>query len=212
MSAEAPSRDDEITDALVRAVAQERERMRNWLHDTTLQTLEYVAGGGYGENADALELMQVARRGADELRSSIERLGEEPGDDLVGALRRVISDAQLFAAHSIELVIGHTDASVSHANGAAVAHAVREALTNARKHADASHVVVYCEEDHGRAFVTVKDDGAGFEPDRLDRQLGIRHSIVERMSDRGGKALIESAPGEGTLVTLTLGTYLGLGA
>ncbi|MBA2580006.1 MAG: ATP-binding protein [Thermoleophilaceae bacterium] len=194
------------------AVAQERERIRNWLHDTTLQTLEYVAGGGYSQDANAIELMQVAARGAHELRSSIERLGEEQGDDLVSGLRAVVSDAQLFASHSIDLVAAHTDASVSSSDGAAVVDAVREALTNARKHAGAGRVVVFCEEDRGRALVTVKDDGVGFEPHRLDKQLGIRHSIVERMSARGGRALVESRPGEGTLVTLTLGTYLGLGA
>ena len=207
-----PAADAASADAVAQAVAQERERIRNWLHDTTLQTLEYIASGGYSQDANGTELMNVASRGAAELRSSIERLGEEYGDDLVSALRGVVSDAQLFAAHSIDLVVGHTDASVAHADGVAVADAVREALTNARKHAGARRVVVFCEEDRGRALVTVKDDGAGFEPRSLDRQLGIRHSIVERMSARDGKALVESRPGEGTLVTLTLGTYLGLGA
>ena len=207
-----PAADAASADAVAQAVAQERERIRNWLHDTTLQTLEYVAGGGYSQDANAAELMQVASRGAQELRSSIERLGEEQGDDLVSGLRAVVSDAQLFASHSIDLVAAHTDASVSSADGAAVVDAVREALTNARKHACAGRVVVFCEEDRGRALVTVKDDGVGFEPRCLDKQLGIRHSIVERMSARGGRALVESRPGEGTLVTLTLGTYLGLGA
>ena len=212
LKAVAHSGTEPTTSAVAQAVAQERERIRNWLHDTTLQTLEYVAGGGYGQDANASELMQVAARGAQELRSSIERLGEEPGDDLVAGLRAVVSDAQLFASHSIDMVAAHTDASVSSADGAAVVDAVREALTNARKHACAKRVIVFCEEDRGRALVTVKDDGAGFEPNRLDKQLGIRHSIVERMSARGGRALVESRPGEGTLVTLTLGTYLGLGA
>ena len=198
--------------AVAEAIAAERERIRNWLHDTTLQTLEYVAGGGYSQDANAAELMQVAARGAHELRSSIERLGEEQGDDLVSGLRTVVSDAQLFASHSIDLVAAHTDASISSSDGAAVVDAVREALTNARKHACARRVVVFCEEDRGRALVTVKDDGVGFEPRRLDKQHGIRYSIVERMSARGGRALVESRPGEGTLVTLTLGTYLGLGA
>lgn len=205
-----PAADD--ADPIARAVGHERERIRNWLHDTTLQTLEYIAAGGYGQDANAAELMNVASRGAAELRSSIERLGEEDGEDLVSALRAVISDSRLFASHSIDLVEGHTDGSVLHADGAAIAEAVREALTNVRKHANARRVIVFCEEDRGRVLVTVKDDGAGFEPRRLDRKLGIRHSIVERMTARGGQALVESRPGEGTLVTLTLGTYLGLGA
>ncbi len=49
----------------------------------------------------------------------------------------------------------------------------------------------------------MRDAGAGFDPARVHpARLGLRRSIVERMADWGGQALVRSAPGEGTTVTL----------
>lgn len=51
--------------------------------------------------------------------------------------------------------------------------------------------------------VTVRDAGAGFDPARVDPvRLGLRRSIVERITEWGGRASIRSAPGEGTVVSL----------
>ena len=45
--------------------------------------------------------------------------------------------------------------------------AVREAVTNAAKHAGAAKVVVFAEvDDDGALFVSVHDDGCGFDPAR----------------------------------------------
>jgi signal transduction histidine kinase len=55
----------------------------------------------------------------------------------------------------------------------------------------------------GGIQVQVGDDGAGFEPVTVPTErLGVRVSIVERMSSAGGHAEISSAPGKGTTVTL----------
>ena len=207
----AESRSDaELAGSVARAVAEERERVRNWLHDTALQTLEYIAAGGYAPEVSAADLMTVAAHGAADLRASIARPGEGmEGDDLVEGLRVVVEEGERLSAVSVELVVGSTDCSVRGGDAAALVDAAREALTNVRKHAAADRVVVFCEELRGRALVTVKDDGVGFDPLTVTKRLGIRHSIAERMARRGGQALIESRPGEGTLVTLTIGTYLG---
>jgi signal transduction histidine kinase len=55
--------------------------------------------------------------------------------------------------------------------------------------------------------VTVRDDGAGFDADRLDDarragRLGVAQSIIGRMSGIGGTAVVDSAPGRGTEVEL----------
>ncbi|MGP7998610.1 MAG: ATP-binding protein [Streptosporangiaceae bacterium] len=51
--------------------------------------------------------------------------------------------------------------------------------------------------------VTVRDEGAGFDPARLGpARLGVRRSITERITDCGGSAAVRSAPGAGTLVRL----------
>ena len=54
----------------------------------------------------------------------------------------------------------------------ALAGAVGEALANAAKHGRSSHVVVYVEPDDDELFVSVKDDGVGFDPDATDEGVG----------------------------------------
>jgi len=183
---------------VAQALDAERARVRAWLHDTLLQQLEYIAAGGYADDVDPRELMRVAAGAATELRAYVE--GTPAGDDtLVERLRRIIEDEQALAPHEIRLVFGEVDGSV---DGTELADAAREAITNARKHARASQVVVSCHVTAGAGTVVVTDDGIGFDPVRTARGTGLRESIVGRMERAGGTAVIESRPGDGTRITL----------
>jgi signal transduction histidine kinase len=51
--------------------------------------------------------------------------------------------------------------------------------------------------------VSVTDRGCGFDPSAVPSGTGLRASITARMTEAGGTAHIESAPGEGTIVRLT---------
>jgi signal transduction histidine kinase len=90
----------------------------------------------------------------------------------------------------------------------AIAHAVREALANVASHAGTGEAWVKVslaapDAEPGGVLVTVRDEGAGFDPSRVDpTRLGLRRSIVERIADWGGQASVRSAPGEGTEVSL----------
>jgi len=58
---------------------------------------------------------------------------------------------------------------------------------------------------HGhQAFsIEIGDKGAGFDPDLIPTErLGVRVSILERVASAGGQARIDTAPGEGTVVSL----------
>jgi len=74
-------------------------------------------------------------------------------------------------------------------------------LMNVRKHAGTSQAVVTIEPAHGGMRMTVRDDGKGFDPS-LGTGFGTTQSIIERMAEVGGSAEIDSAPGDGTRVTL----------
>jgi signal transduction histidine kinase len=88
---------------------------------------------------------------------------------------------------------------------AAIANAVREALSNVAAHAGTGEAWVEVSlPAPGRLQVTVRDRGAGFDPADIDRtRLGLRRSIAERMADCGGQASIWSAPGQGTVASLS---------
>ena len=81
-----------------------------------------------------------------------------------------------------------------------MAGAVGEALTNAAKHGDAGHATVYVEQDGDIVFVSVKDDGRGFDPAATVEGVGMERSIRGRMAEAGGRVEIDGNPGHGTEV------------
>jgi signal transduction histidine kinase len=66
---------------------------------------------------------------------------------------------------------------------------------------------VLIEDDGDAVVVSVRDDGVGFDRDRLESaraagRLGVASSVIGRMSAVGGTATVTSKPGAGTEVEL----------
>jgi signal transduction histidine kinase len=86
---------------------------------------------------------------------------------------------------------------------------VQEALGNIKKHAQAQRVWINLSVSDGRLSVTVRDDGIGFDPRKIDPAKGREGSLGminmhERAQMLGGKLLITSAQGRGTTVVLSV--------
>jgi signal transduction histidine kinase len=81
---------------------------------------------------------------------------------------------------------------------------VQEAITNITKYARAKQVWIGLAPRNGEAQITVRDDGVGFDVTALPRSayglLGMRY----RVEASGGSLKITSAPGQGTLIQVTL--------
>jgi anti-sigma regulatory factor (Ser/Thr protein kinase) len=205
---EALGEDDDVT-TLDPVAGQARREERDWvrghLHDTALQILEFIAGDGFGTGLSADKISSLAGGAARDLRRWIESGDQEDCDaQLVPELEQVTAEARSLNSR-VELVVGHIATPPTSDQVAALAGAVREAVTNARKHAKATSVVVRVETDpDGRTAVTVTDDGVGIDPELMAsaKGLGVKGSIVGRMKRVGGHASLEGAPGGGTLVTL----------
>jgi signal transduction histidine kinase len=81
----------------------------------------------------------------------------------------------------------------------------REALNNARKHADASLVRIRLERDDSVLRLSIRDNGQGFDMNSDNHRAGFGlRSMQERAEVIGGRLNIESAPMEGTRVVLEL--------
>jgi two-component system NarL family sensor kinase len=82
---------------------------------------------------------------------------------------------------------------------------VQELLTNAIKHAEAHSVMVQCSENENRLYITVEDDGKGFEPASVELKEGIGLSnIRNRVNLLQGSVEISSRPGEGTTFSIEI--------
>jgi signal transduction histidine kinase len=92
--------------------------------------------------------------------------------------------------------------NVSPAMAQALAPAVRTLLHNVRRHAAATTVTVHADElSDGSWEVTVQDDGVGFDPAHAFG-YGLRVQAGSRLREAGMSVAVESAPGEGTWVTI----------
>jgi two-component system, NarL family, sensor histidine kinase UhpB len=79
----------------------------------------------------------------------------------------------------------------------------QEALSNAQQHSGADHVRAELVRSGDRVQLTVADDGSGFTFDQAARGLGIA-GMRERALLVGGDLQVESRPGSGTTVRLTV--------
>jgi two-component system, NarL family, sensor kinase len=82
---------------------------------------------------------------------------------------------------------------------------VQELLTNAIRHAKASQIVVQCSQNGNAFFITVEDNGIGFDAKAIHLKNGIGLSNVKsRVDYLGGKIDIASAVGDGTTINVEL--------
>ena len=182
---------------------EERAWVRGHLHDTALQILEFIAGDGFGTGLAADKIAALAGGAARDLRRWLDMPIGTCQAELVPELRQVAGEARKLGREDVELVLGRIESPPTGEQASAIAGAVREALTNARKHAQASRVIVHVEARGGTASVTVTDDGVGIDKARIGRGLGLGGSIVGRMKRVGGEAVIQRVPGGGTRIELT---------
>jgi signal transduction histidine kinase len=183
---------------------RERQRVAAHLHDSVLQTLALVQ-----RQADhPVAVARLARRQEHALRAWMAGEAELTCETLTAALRDVVAEVEDEEGIAVELTaIGDRPLDPA---GEALAAAVREALRNAAQHAPGAKVFVFAEISERAGEVFVRDDGPGFElavvaPERR----GIRDAIVGRMASVGGRAHVESVPGEGTEVALRIGPPAG---
>ena len=189
----------------VRAHAMEAERVRvdAIVHDSVLTTLLYAA------RADTPEAQRLAATMASNAIGHLRDAALVSPDD--GSTVRV-SALALSTREAIELLEGGFDVTSSRLGTRSMPAAAADAAQSAAVQA-AVNSVNHAGSDvtrsvkmtawHGGIQIIVSDDGRGFDLQQVpSERLGVRVSIIERMSNVGGKADIRSAPGQGTTVTI----------
>jgi signal transduction histidine kinase len=187
-----------------RAREEERQRFAAHLHDSVLQTLALVQRQAH----DPAAVSRLARRQEHALRAWMAGESELASETLAAALREIVAEVEEEYRMTVELTaIGDRPLD---GKGEALVAAAREALRNVGRHAPGAPVYMFCEIGRDRAEVFVRDEGPGFLTDEVaSERRGIRDAMVGRMAVSGGRATIDSTPGEGTEVALLLGPHRG---
>jgi signal transduction histidine kinase len=168
-------------------VLAERERLARDIHDTIAQgftsitMLLQAAEAEVGPNRHLELALRAARENLAETRGLVAALAPPAldGGSLVEALRRLARDFDLPADLAVEGRPRPLDTVEI-----VLLRVTQEALTNVRKHAGASRVLVSL--DYGDPVrLTVADDGRGFAPGGVERGFGLR-GMRSRVEQAGG--------------------------
>jgi signal transduction histidine kinase len=193
---------DLMLERQARARAEERADIAAHMHDSVLQTLALIQRRAEDPHA----VVQLARAQERELRSWLFE-GRAPGDADISSFAEGVRQIQrdVEALHGVPIeVVTVADCPLDEHLTALLA-AAREATVNAAKWSGAAVISVFAEVEPDKVNVAVRDRGKGFDPAAVpgDRK-GVAESIRGRMTRHGGEATVQSAPGEGTKVTLTM--------
>lgn len=197
---------------------REREQLARSIHDSVLQVLALVRRRGDEIGGEAAELGRMAGEQEVRLRSLVTNGPETavagpsgPGGgaasgapvDLRDTLRRLESVRVSVSAPATPVLLpGHTAAELT--------AAVVAALDNVERHCPpTTRAWVLVEDEDHAVTVTVRDDGPGMPPGRVERaredgRLGVAQSILGRVRDLGGTTELYSEPGEGTEIEMAV--------
>jgi signal transduction histidine kinase len=195
----------------------ERRRIASDLHDGVVQDLAGVsfelAGAARepGLPPDAARLLDAAaasvRANITALRSML--IDIYPPD--VAALGLPVALDELAAntsgpALTVDVDVAGLPAHLSDERAAVLYRTAREALRNVAAHAGATRATVRAGTGRGTVWLSVTDDGAGFDPADLDERAAAGHFGLKGLDglarDIGGTFRVESSPGSGTMVVM----------
>jgi two-component system sensor histidine kinase UhpB len=198
--------------AALAAQEEERARVARDLHDEVNQSLtglllrlEAAREAAPPELEPALaDTKALAHQAMRELLDLARRLRPTALDDL-GLAAAIAGLVERLGAGEIEAAIEiEGDFSDLGDDAQLVVYRVaQEALANAARHSGAEHVAVTLRHGPEEVELTVLDDGRGFAFDEADRGLGIG-GMRERALLVDGELTLESRPGAGTTVRLTI--------
>jgi len=200
------------------AVLQERNRLARELHDSVTQSLfgvnmyadaaeHFLASEEVDAAADNLtKLRRTARDALGQMRLLIYRLRppilEEEG--LAAALEARLETVETRAGLKTKLELTGMEELPKDVENELYSIAI-EALNNTLKHANAERVSVSLSQKDGTFNMEIADDGSGFDLDSAQESggLGLR-GMQERVAQLGGHFKIESQPGQGTRIYVTV--------
>ena len=202
----------ELLEQLADMEERERTLLAEAIHDGPMQLVVAVmmrleTSGIAGETIDEVELERLIVT----LETSIQRLRTlitaltppDLSNGLGDALRKLAEGIFLGTATEIT-VIGQGHVNLTPLSTGNAHRILREALVNARKHAQAGHIVLELAEQRGTVVSRLTDDGIGaISLDAGPGHLGMATMRARAEAD-GGRLEVTSAPGAGTSVVLTL--------
>jgi signal transduction histidine kinase len=199
-------------------VLRERNRIAREIHDTLAQGLigikvqievakELIEQAPAQAFAHLNRAQALADASVEEAHHSVWALrgGSDTEADLAGAVTRMVEALTLHTPLQLSLQIKGEPPELDAEHFLQLLRLLREAVVNVIRHAHARHLGVEIENCEGVLQIVVRDDGRGFVPgaEFAERDFGLT-GMRERAQRIGAKFRLTSAPGQGTVVEVTL--------
>jgi signal transduction histidine kinase len=222
------SRDAEVRAASRRILAtSERELQRIVLdmHDgpvqdlfaalSQLQVLERSLAGDPSSQKRAQQATALLERALGEIRNFIGAF-RPPGferRELGAIIEGLAVQHETLTNQTVELTVSQDLGDCALATKIAIYRILQEALANGHRHSGATRQRVEVARRDQSLVLTVSDDGKGFDPQRVlarEADVGVEgghfglRGIQDRVAMLGGTFALESAPGRGTALTVTV--------
>jgi len=202
------------------AIIEERRRIAREIHDGVAQSLGYlnlktkqVSDSVSSQNTvkaltELGDIRQIVQDTYEDIRESIDQLTTEIRN--LPIIPALASYAREFGDNNgirVKFNAPRPFPPLSPVAELQLLRITQEALTNVRRHAQATNVVVKLEKTSQAVEMLIKDNGQGFNLSDLEKSPPGYHGlniIRERAESLGGSLNISTAPGEGTEVRVSL--------
>lgn len=200
-------------DAIVEAQEKERQQMANDLHDNlgsriaTLKLLIEDAQHNTKEEQDMhfKKLSQITEETYQEVRkiAHSNQSGALISSGLIPSMK-VIAE-QISGTHGLKVEVININVKQRVKNNIEIQvfRILQELLANIIKHAQASEVTIQFSEDDNELNLMVEDNGKGFDTKTLNFGFGLTN-IEHRIENLNGNLVVDSSPGYGTTIIITI--------
>jgi signal transduction histidine kinase len=197
---------------------QTLEHISKEIHDNITQVLSFVklSLGTLGNTLDSSQKTKVSEsreliaQTITDLRDLSKSLSFEhiSAVGLIKTIEKEVERINKSGLVEINLLTEGQEYSLGEQRELVLFRILQEALNNALKHAGAKHFKISLQYQHDLFNLTLEDDGSGFSPGLLNNKSG---SGLRNMENRaaliGGSAVIDSAPGKGCRVKVSLNPF-----
>jgi signal transduction histidine kinase len=213
---------DDLAEAQQRVGASaERARLSRDIHDSVAQHLSSInllllateqdwEARPEAARKHVRQAAGTAREGLMEVRRVVHDLAPSRLGDAAGfpaALRAASNRTVQHSGIVLDIAVHGEAVPLPDEVAIALLHTARGALANVVEHAHAGHAGVTLTYQEGSVSLDVRDDGRGFDPARSRQRDGRGHGLSgmrDRAAALGGRLVVESAPGEGTALAVSL--------
>ncbi len=212
--------DSASVEMLINTQEAERQRLSRQMHDGPAQALSnFILQTEIATRLFDIDqvrakdelgnLKQAAMNTFQKVRNFIFDLRPMMLDDLglVPTAKRYTESFKETSGIDVDLVVTGPEHRLEPFLEVMVFRALQELLGNVAAHSQASLVKIHIDNGETEIRVTVEDNGKGFDPNVIEKHEGFGlHLMRERSEMLGGSMLIDTKPGEGTRIVLTIPT------